>query len=273
MPDQERKLKILHAGALRKPVKEWVHLFWKDCPGVQVSLDCAGSRACAHAVLEGSDVDVIALADPHVFEDLLVPDHVDIFFVFATDRIVLGYDEFSRYSGEISRENWIEVLVREDVKYGRSDHNLDPCGYRTLMVWQLAERHYGRPGLFNQLNQSCTPDLIYPKSIDLSGALLEGKLDYAFVYSSVAGQLGFRHIPLPDRINLSSPAYAGEYAQVSVTVTGKGGGVSLVRGSPIEFAVAIPKNSSNKETANQFIKTLTSPEGEKILDACGLIPC
>ncbi len=269
----EETLKILHAGALRKPVKECVHLFWKERPDVGVELDYAGSRACAHAVLEGRDVDVIALADPHVFEDLLVPHHVDVFFVFATDRMVLGYDEFSRYSSEITRGNWIDILLREGVTFARSDHNLDPCGYRTLMVWQLAEKFYRRPGLFNLLNEKCGTDLICPKSIDLTGSLLEGRVDYVFIYSSVAEQFSFRYISFPDRINLSNPAYADEYASVSVTVTGRKGGVSLVRGAPVEFALAIPKKSSRKDLASLFLKIMTSPEGEKILGNCGLIPC
>ncbi len=273
MADNRKTLKILHAGALRKPIKDCVHQFWKDCPDVEVTLDYAGSRACAHAVLEGREVDVIALADPHVFEDLLVPGHVDVFFVFATDQMVLGYDEFSQYNSEITRHNWPDILLREGVLFGRSDHNLDPCGYRTLMVWQLAEKYYNRPGLFNLLNGRCGPDLIHPKSIDLAGSLLEGRVDYVFIYSSVAEQLNFRYVRLPDQINLSNPAYADEYAKVSVTVTGKGGGVSLVRGAPVEFAVAVPKNSANKELANLFVKTLTSREGEKILESCGLVPC
>lgn len=273
MGENNKTLKILHAGALRKPMKECVRLFRKECPDVEVSLDYAGSRACAQAVLNGRDVDVIALADPYVFEDLLVPGHVDVFFVFATDQMVLGYDEFSRYSGEITGNNWPDVLLREGVLFARSDHNLDPCGYRTLMVWQLAEKYYGRPGLFNLLNNRCRPEMIYPKSIDLTGSLLEGKVDYIFIYSSVAKQFGFLYVRFPDLVNLSSPAFAEDYAQVSVEVTGKDGGVSLVRGAPVEFAVAVPKNSANKDLAGLFIKILTSREGEKILESCGLIPC
>lgn len=273
MDNNKEVLKILHAGALRKPMKECVHLFWGDYPHVEVALDYAGSRACAHAILEGRDVDVVALADPHVFEDMLVPEQVDIFFVFATDQMVLAYDEFSQHSSTISKDNWMDVLLEGQASFARSDHNLDPCGYRTLMVWQLAEKLYNKPGLFETLNQKCGQEYIYPKSIDLGGALLEGKVDYIFEYLSVTKQLGFKYIGFPEKINLSNPTYADYYSQVTVTVTGKGGGVSLVRGAPIEFAVAIPKKSSKKEMANHFVKILTSPEGERILEDCGLISC
>ncbi|MCL4441212.1 MAG: extracellular solute-binding protein, partial [Firmicutes bacterium] len=188
MIGSKEDLKILHAGALRKPMKECVHLLWKEYPGLDVSLDYAGSRTCARAILEGQNFDIVALADPHVFEDLLVPDHVDVFFVFATDQIVLAYDEFSQYSDSINKDNWMEVLQKDGVTFARSDHNLDPCGYRTLMVWQLAEKFYNKPGLFECLNSKCLPEFIYSKSIDLGGALLEGKVDYAFEYLSVTKQ-------------------------------------------------------------------------------------
>lgn len=271
--NHQKPLKILHAGALRKPMKECVHLFWERCPGVGVKLDYAGSRACAQAFLAGKNADIIALADPHVFDDLLVPEHVDVFFVFATDQMVLAYDEFSYHSSNINHENWVDVLLQDDVSFARSDHNLDPCGYRALMVWQLAEKYYDKKDLFENLNQRCMPEQIYTKSIDLCEALYEGRVDYAFIYSSEAEQFNFKHIKLPGRINLSNPVYAEYYAQATVTVINSHGGVSLVRGAPIEFAVAIPKKSTNKKQAELFLKMLTSVEGEKILEGCGFIAC
>src|SRR5690606_36519073 len=87
--------KVLHAGALRKPMKECIHILWERYPDLKVELDYAGSRACAHAVAEGKIVDVIALADYKVFEDILIPRFVDISLIFATDQMVLAFDEFS----------------------------------------------------------------------------------------------------------------------------------------------------------------------------------
>jgi len=141
------------------------------------------------------------------------------------------------------------------------------------MVWQLAEKIYNIPGFFEVLNRKCGPEYIYPKSIDLGGALLEGKVDYAFEYLSVTKQLGFKYIDFQDKINLSNPAHADFYSQVTVTVSGKEGGISLVKGTPIEFAVAIPKRSTKKDLANYFVEKITSLEGEKVLDECGLISC
>ncbi|GAI80720.1 unnamed protein product, partial [marine sediment metagenome] len=66
----------------------------------------------------------------------------------------------------------------------RSDPNQDPCGYRTLMVWQLAEDYYNAPGLYDKLH-GAAGELIRPKEVDLIALLESGDLDYAFEYSSV----------------------------------------------------------------------------------------
>ena len=273
MPDNKHTLKILHAGALRKPMREIAHIFMSAHSGLNIDLDYAGSRACAYAMLNGNDVDIIALADPHTFEELLVPQHVEVFFVFATDQIVITYDEFSKHSSIINKENWPVILTKQEVSFGRSDENLDPCGYRTLMVWQLAENHYNLPGLYSSLDKKCSKEFIYPKSIDLAGALLEGRLDYTFIYQSLAKQFGSQYIALPSRINLSNPIYADKYKKTVVQSRNTKGDITQITGAPIEFAIAISKKSRNMELAKHFIDLLTSIQGEQILEECGLIPC
>lgn len=270
----ERVFRIIHAGALHRPIGKCLELFRERYPGLMAEMEGAGSRECARRVLAGKRYDLIALADQAIFAELLVPEVVEKYFVFATDQIVIGYDRYSRGSGEINRDNWMDVLLAPGVNYARSDHNLDPCGYRTLMVWQLAERFYGRPGLFAALDAGCPLQNIYPKSIDLAGALLEGKVDYAFLYSSVAKQLGFPHVVLPSRINLANPVHAGYYAAAMVTVEGKTPQEKhTISGRPIEFAIAVPLNAPHPDLAWAFLELFTGAEGHQILEECGLIPC
>lgn len=264
--------RILHAGALRRPMGECAQVFKERYPDLPVELESAGSRECAARICDGGIYDVVALADTAVFARWLAPDYVDCYFVFATDQIVVAFDRFSRGSEEITRDNWIDVLLSPGVIYGRSNHNLDPCGYRTLMVWQLAEKFYGRPGLYEALQDGCSR--VYPKSIDLAGALVEGRVDYAFLYSSVVRQLGLCQVNLPSRINLSNPALADYYAAASVTLEGrKPGEKVLLTGAPIEFAVAVPRNARYPVEAQWFVEFITGVEGQQILEGCGLIPC
>lgn len=263
---------ILHAGALRKPVKELIHILMERYPQLKVRIEYAGSRSCAKAVAEGKRVDILILADHKLFHDMLMPRYVDKYFIFATDQIVLGYDEFSAGGQLVNDENWPDVLLEQGVKYARSDHQLDPCGYRTLMLWQLAERYYRRANLYRQLEDNWSH--LYPKSIDVAVALMEGKIDYGFIYLSVAKQMGLQYISLPAEINLSDPRLADHYAQAQVVVEGERRGSQVqIHGTPIEFAVAIPVQSVQKEVAQAFISLLTGPIGEEILERNGLIPC
>ncbi|MDI6710041.1 MAG: extracellular solute-binding protein [Bacillota bacterium] len=267
-------LSVLHAGALRGPLKECAKFFEQAHPGTVVTLRAAGSREGARRLREGEHADVVALADPAVFAELLEPDIVDRYFVFATDRIVIAFDDYSRKQDEISVQNWPDVLLTEGVTYARSDENLDPCGYRTLMVWQLAEEFYGRPGLYERLRRGCPAARITPKSIDLVELVAQGRVDYAFVYSSVAAQFGLRHLVLPREIDLSSPAFAERYAQAAVRVEGRHAGETVtVRGAPIEFAIGIHRRSADPDLAQAFLDLVYGRIGQEILENCGLIPC
>jgi molybdate/tungstate transport system substrate-binding protein len=269
----QQVLKILHAGALRMPVVECAKLMQQAQPGLDIQLESYGSRACARQVREGKTVDILALADPMLFEELLGPEYVDKYYIFANDQIVLAYNEFSRGNHEISTQNWFDVLLSDKVTFGRSNQNLDPCGYRTLMVWQLAEQYYSKPGLFTQLDQKCRGDLIYPKSYDCASDVLVGKLDYAFEYLCVVNQFGLKYLPLPKKINLSNPTYAKSYSQATVSLRGRNSGEMItVTGAPIEFAIGITKNAENPAVAKDFLDLILSKKGQQLLEDSGLIP-
>jgi len=261
-------------GALQRVVEDCLEILIKQNTGLNVEIKGAGSREGAKRLLSGEHYDVIVLADQALFAELLVPDLVGNYFIFAADQLVIGYDRTSRGSKTITEDNWVDTLLNPHVDFARSDHHLDPCGYRTLMVWQLAEKFYGRSGLYEALEGACIPYSLHPKSLDLAKALFTGKVDYAFLYSSEAKQLGLPYIVLPSKINLSNPAHANFYDQAAVTVESKIPGKNIImHGKPIEFAIGISRDSLNPELARSFVDILTGPEGSSILEECGLIPC
>lgn len=274
MIGSDKVLRIMHAGALQQVIEKCIEKFAGQNSGLQYALKGVGSREGAKRLLSGEKYDIVALADQALFAELLVPDLVKNYFVFATDQIVIGYTGSSRGSQEITKENWIDTLLKPQVSFARSDYHLDPCGYRTLMVWQLAEQFYDRPGLYSRMDAACTPYSIYPKSLDLSRALFAEKIDYAFLYSSEAKQLGLPYLVLPAKINLSNPAYANFYDQAAVTVESKiPGKNTIIHGNPIEFAIGSANDSLCPELAQGFIDFLTGSEGSAILEECGLISC
>ncbi|ODA41416.1 extracellular solute-binding protein [Desulfosporosinus sp. BG] len=272
--NKTKTFRIIHAGALEQIVEKCLEQFSKQNSGLKFETNAVGSREAAKQLLSGEKYDIIALADQALFAELLVPDLVENYFVFAADQIVIGYDRSSKGSQQITQENWVEILLKPQVSFARSNHHLDPCGYRTLMVWQLAEIIYDKPGLSTMLESASIPYSVYPKSLDLAGALFKGKVDYAFLYSSQAKQLGLPYIVLPSKINLSSPAYADFYDQAAVSVeSGIPGENEIIHGKPIEFAIGIARSTDYLEFAKSFIDLLTGVEGNLILEECGFIPC
>jgi len=270
----QKGLRIIYAGALQQVMEKCLEHFSLQNSGLKFEMKGVGSREGAERLLSGEKYDIIALADQALFAELLVPELVGKYFVFAADQIVIAYNHSSRGSQEITQENWVDILLKPQVSFARSDHHLVPRGYRTLMVWQLAEKFYDRPGLNSTMQAACMPYSTYPKSLDLSSALFKGNVDYAFLYSSEAKQLGLPYIVLPSKINLSNPAYANFYDQASVKVESKIPGKSvIIHGNPIEFAVGLAKDSQHPELAQSFVDLLTGSEGSSILEECGLISC
>ena len=115
---------------------------------MRTSQESSGSLESARKITElGKTPDVLAVADYAIIPKLLIPSHADWYATFATNALVLAYRNESAGALEIADYNWYRILLRPGIRTGRSDPALDPAGYRTLMVWQLAERYYRQPQL------------------------------------------------------------------------------------------------------------------------------
>jgi len=257
---------VFHAGSLKEPFETLKAEFEKEHPNVEVLLEGAGSRDCAKKICElKKNCDVMASADYTVIDSLLKPDYADWNVKFASNRMVVAYTDKSKYADEISEDNWYEIFQRDGVMYGHSDPDSDPCGYRSRLVFQLAEKHYSVDGLNQALISCCPKENIRPKSVELVSLLQAGELDYAFEYLSVAKQHGLKILELPKEINLEKEELADFYAQASITLAdGK-----TQKGKFIVYGVTIPKNSENPEAGMAFVKMLLSEKGQKIMDDAG----
>ncbi len=268
------KLIIFHAGSLTVPLQKMAQAFQAEYPKVTFATEASGSRIAARKISElGRQADIMMSADYTVIDELLIPKFADWNIQFARNTMVIAYTEKSKYADEINPDNWYEILTRPGVVYGHSDPNADPCGYRTLMVWQLAEKYYKVPGLYAKLQSHCPPGNVRPKSVELIALLQSGDMDYAFEYRSVAVQHGLKFIELPDEINLSQAKYADFYKQAQVKVSGKTPGTTVIKtGKPIIYGVTIPKNAPHPDLAIEFVRFLLGPQGQAIMAACGQPP-
>lgn len=263
-------LVVFNAGSLARPIRAALDTFAAR-EGIVVEQESAGSLETARKLTElGKTPDLIALADAEVFPRYLVPEFVASYVEFARNRMVLAYTDRSRYAAEMDATSWWSILLREGVETGRSDPQLDPNGYRTLLVWQLAESHHARPGLAARLEAASPPRNVRPKEADLIGLLQAGEFDYIWSYESIARAIGLRYVTLPG-IDLAPPDSAGRYASAQVTVRGARAGDSVTfHGAPIVYAFAVPRAPPHPALAARFAAFLRSDEGRAILRREGL---
>ncbi|MFH1842427.1 MAG: substrate-binding domain-containing protein [bacterium] len=266
--DGPQQLVIFHAGSLAGPMRDLATLFEERNPGVRVLRESSGSRLAARKITQlGRRADVLAMADNQVLADLVIPDHARWSVCFGRNRMVIAFTERSSRAAEFNAENWYEILLSPEVRYGHSDPDLDPCGYRTLLLWQLAEAHYGVFGLYDGLRAGCPSGHIRPCGSELLPLLESLDLDYIFVYESVARQHHLRYLPLPQEIDLGSPELASVYKKASVLVSGKTPQDTITMvGQPIVYAATIPLVAEQPALAAAFLELLVSEAGQRILE-------
>lgn len=266
--NSNNELIIFHAGSLSVPFREISAVFMKEHPEVSVKAEAAGSRHCARKITElGRRCDILASADYKVIDNLIIPEYADYNIRFAMNEMVIAYNENSHFSDIVNAHNWYEILLKEKVSFGRSDPDSDPCGYRTLMVFQLAEKYYRYKALANKLTAKDGLKYVRPKETDLLVLLEAGQIDYIVIYRSVAMQHGLKMIYLPDEVNLKSSEFAALYDTAQVKVTGKKPGEFIVRkGRKMIYSVTIPQNAENQEVAEKWLQLLLSPRGQAIME-------
>ena len=162
----------------------------------------------------------------------------------------------------MSAANWYRVLLRPDVRVGRSDPTLAPVGYRTLAVYQLAEQYYHAPGLAARLEAQTPPALIRRNASELVALLQAGELDYIVDYESLARANHLRYVRLPPEIDLGDPARAAEYARASVRVARRTDTVTYT-GAPIVYGIGVPRDAPHPAAGARFLAFLLGPRGAR----------
>ncbi|NJE85024.1 tungstate ABC transporter substrate-binding protein WtpA [Thermococcus sp. CX2] len=283
---KEATLIVFHAGSLSVPFQQLEEEFAKYAEenlGYKVTFqdEASGSVAAVRKVTDlGKKADIVAVADYTLIPQLMIPNYTDFYVIFATNEIVIAFTDKSKYADEINSDNWYEILSRDDVSFGFSDPNQDPCGYRSVMVMKLADYYYGKP-IFETLVEKNTniyfngthivaPKeiqikndrvVIRPKETDLTALVESGSLDYYFIYKSVAEQHGLKYIELPNEINLKDFKMADYYGKVQIYI---GSTEKVIQAKPIVYGVTVPKEAPNRELAMEFLKYLLSEKGKEV---------
>jgi molybdate/tungstate transport system substrate-binding protein len=307
---QGETLTIFHAGSLAGPFAELKTEFEASHPDVDIVLQSGGSATIISNAIAQEDAgesppDIITSADYKLIPDRMYDGgYADWNIAFARNTMVICYRDNAPGSADIVSGNrtWYDVLRNEDVSYGHSDPDQDPCGYRTLLVIQLAQKYYfddaasfnltpdpdaadlydvlipgseherGRTGGTSENRTS--EEIVSAKSVDLITALEAGTLDYAFEYRSVAVQHGLNFIEFNDYINLSKTSAELEgveefYATASIEILKDPGPPEVYEaqyGAAIVYGITIPVHAENEELAAEFIDLLLSATGKEIIE-------
>jgi molybdate/tungstate transport system substrate-binding protein len=268
-----KKLIIFHAGSLAVPFRDMAAGFSKKYPDINIYMEPAGSMASARKIIDlNLPCDVIAVSDFNVIHEMLIPKYTGWNICFASNELVIAFTDKSKYSASIDSSNWYLILAKDDVRFGRSDPDQDPCGYRTVQMFILAEEYYGRNGLKN-IFTSKDKEYIRPKEVDLLALLETNTIDYIFNYRSVAEQHNLNYITLPVQVNLNDPSLEDVYATAAVDIRGRQPGTTIkVTGQPMLYGISVLDNAPNREVALRFVEFVLSREGQMIMEMNGQPP-
>ena len=259
-------LSVMNAASITRPMRAVLDSFAVRT-GAKYELEPGSSLEIARRLTElHRTPDIVLLADPEVFPQLLMPQYARWYALFARNRIVLAYTDGSRGASKINGENWRAVITQPGIEVGRSDPNMDPSGYRALLTMQLAERHYHERGLFARLLAAAPERNVRPREADQVALLQTHELDYIWTYQNLAENDGLRFVKLPDEIDLGNPADSAAYSLATTRVIGRHPGDTLtMRGAPIMFALTIPLQAENRALAERFLAYVLSADGRRVL--------
>lgn len=265
------QLVISHAGSLKATFEPVEALFTQRTGVCIVDLEGGSVKLARELLHDRGHIDLFASADSEVNDRMLKPAGLAAWTIrFAEGSMVLAYTTASRNAAAIAAPapagtvphaagDWTAQLAAAGVTIGGSHPFLDPGGYRTDMMLQLAQLQAGTPQLYNTL----LSHVVVTRPGDVPGKTF----DYQFTYEHSAraalahDKTGtYRYVTLPDAVSLG----AANYAAVSVTMPGIAGPASAPLQMPatrVSFGLSIVADAPNRQRAEQFLALFLSPEG------------
>jgi molybdate/tungstate transport system substrate-binding protein len=272
----EKDVSVMYAGSLVNIFENEIKLAFQNLTGYNFIGEGKGSVQISNMILDGfRKPDVFISADTTPIERLI--NHslplAKWLVKFGSAELVIAYNPQSPFASELWKANngkmsWYKVLEKKEFKFGRTDPELDPKGYYTVIAAKLANIYYNDSTIKDKiLGEDRNKEQILPEEI-LKSILDSGQIDATAAYKHEAIAKGLPYITLPDQINLSEPNYTIFYNKISYKLeTGE-----IIYGNPIFFSLTIPNTVKNIEGAISFVKFLLSENGRKILEKVGLSP-
>jgi molybdate/tungstate transport system substrate-binding protein len=244
------RVSVLAAGSLQNAMTEGL----RGAVDADISVESYGSRHAAQLVAEGQrDPDIIALADVELFESVL---STPWFATFASNALALAYNPDTEAGRRVPEaDQWYEPLLSPSFQLGRTDPDLDPLGYRTLLALALASEYYDDPDLRSRV---VSRKQVYPET-QLLAQFETGGLDAAFVYRNMAVERDYPYVELPPELNLGAPSMADRYATATVTLDDG----TTFTGGPIAYGATL---RTDRPAAQSVFETLVASTDDYLTD-------
>lgn len=267
---------VIYAGSLVNIFENEIKLAFQNLTGYNFIGEGKGSVQISNMILDGfRKPDIFVSADTTPIERLI--NHslplANWLVKFGSAELVIAYNPQSPFAPELLKASngeipWYKILEKEGLKFGRTDPELDPKGYYTIITAKLANIYYNDSTIKDKiLGEDRNKEQILPEEI-LKSILDSGQIDATAAYKHEAIAKGLPYITLPDQINLSEPNYTNFYNKIYYKL----GTGETISGNPIFFSFTIPNTVENIEGAMSFVKFLLSENGKKILEKVGLSP-
>lgn len=279
---------IYHAGSLSPTFTALENIFTAQT-GVCISDASAGSIDAARRITTGGQAaDIFASADPEVIELFLKPPHyADYDIYFGKGKMALAYTTNSHNASSLSdgtpfnppasipkiASNWPALVTQAGAWFGGSHPFLDPSGYHSHQIFELAEKTTGIIDLYDTL--------LGHYSIIRTTDKLGTNYDYQVIYefealsAALADTTGtYRYVELPDTLNLGNPSLDKFYSEAGITVPGldTGDAPVTIPATQVEWSLTVLNSAPNKSNAVKFLKLLFSSQGVAQQQALGPAP-
>ena len=272
----DKDVSVMYAGSLVNIFENEIKSVFQNLTGYNFIGEGKGSVQISNMILDGfRKPDVYVSADTTPIERLInhTPPLANWLVKFGSAELVIAYNPQSPFASDLVKASngeipWYQVLGKEGLKFGRTDPELDPKGYYTVITVKLANIYYNDSTIKDKiLGENRNKEQIFPEEI-LKSILDSGQIDATAAYKHEAIAKGLPYITLPDQINLSEPNYTNFYNKIYYKL----GTGETISGNPIFFSFTIPNTVENIEGAMSFVKFLLSENGKKILEKVGLSP-
>ena len=274
--DINKDVSVMYAGSLVKIMEQVVAPSFHNQTGYNFIGEGKGSVQISNMIIDGfRRPDVFISADTLPIEKIMKnnPPLAEWLVKFASAELVIAYNPNSPFAPELEKASkgdipWYKVLEEKGIKFRRTDPELDPKGYYTVIAAKLANIYYNDSTIKDKiLGADRNLEQIYPEEV-LRSILDTGQIDAIAAYKHEAVSKGLPYITLPPKINLGDSNNSNFYNQASYNLHSN----QTIIGNPIYFSYTIPSTVRNTDGAIALANYLISIQGRVVLSQVGLNP-